>query len=91
MKRQLSALVAAAVYLVSLSEVAAQTSYSAPSDAASDAAAERAIARLGQKRWLEIRASVRTIPMPTIAVTQSVFTQRARPERGQSTRRAAPG
>jgi hypothetical protein len=68
MKRQLSALVGAAVYLVSLSEVAAQASYSAPWDAASDAAAERAIARLGQKRWLEIRASVRTIPMPTARI-----------------------
>jgi len=68
MKRQLFALLAAAVCLASLSEVAARASYSAPWDAASDAAAERAIDRLGQRPWLEIRASVRTIPMPTAQI-----------------------
>ena len=61
MKRQLSALVAAAVYLGSISNIAARASYTGPWDAASDAAAERSVARLGTKRALEIRTSILTI------------------------------
>lgn len=68
MRNQLSAVVAVAVCLVSTSHVAARDLYLGPWDAASDAAAERAVARLGQKRWLEIRASVLTIPMLTARI-----------------------
>ena len=64
MTRRACALVAAiAVGVASLSNIAAAASYTGPWDAAADAAAERSVARLGEKRGLEIRVSVTTIPM----------------------------
>jgi hypothetical protein len=55
---------ATAVFVASLSHVSARASYVGPWDAAANEAAERAVARLGQKRWLEISGTVRTIPLP---------------------------
>lgn len=61
MMRLVFVIVAVVVCLAS-SPIRAQVYYSGPWDPAADAAAEKAVARLGRSRGLEIRGSVLTIP-----------------------------
>jgi hypothetical protein len=52
----------AVIVSVASSVVWAQAKYTGPSDPAADAAAEKAVAKLGSKRGIEIRGTVLTIP-----------------------------
>jgi len=61
MTRLILLIVAMIACLASL-HTSAQTPYTGPWDSGADAAAEKAVARLGSSRALEIRGSVLTIP-----------------------------
>jgi hypothetical protein len=59
---RLTFVIVAVIVCLASSVVRAQGTYTGPWDPAADAAAEKAVARLGVSRALEFRGSVLTIP-----------------------------